>query len=451
MLEFLLVLIYSTSLITILFLLFILIKRSEFGILVFFNEIMFLVIGICIYPIFIYFDLVITNETSQYFLNINNTPSLAVALHILLYCLSAFLGYTASLKNKSVGLNFFHTIATYINPSKLFYRLILFGLVIYFIFFQLVGFDTALINASAARSGFLDGFGENQKYLFLKTLAKISLYSVIFLPWILLKKKTKTDYIFIVLYIILLLFTYFNNFGRGMWLEQLIIPFFIIARYKLSPKNFIKLIPLIFLAYIILIYGKTFGHSVSAYFQGETIYKVSTYQADHGFFSTIFNNVSFAWYSIQAGITNFFTNGPYIPKDIVYSIWGFIPVKVLESIGLKDLYYGYVDSGLACVNTRYFSMSDCTIPPLLPGYSAYFFPFIGAIFFGFIKFYLIGILEKMWLHAKKTNYFLICIPYFFYEALSSILNLIPTHTSLIFFTLFLFFTYIGIIKLLRNI
>lgn len=416
-----------------------LLYKSEYGILVFFTEFFTFIIPICIYPLFFYLDIFDISQNTRNLIQQYGRPGIIEAFHVLLYVLAAFTGYQISAKQLPSINNRFHRLSKYIKSDKLFYRLILFGLITYAFFYLLVGVENVFLHASAARSGFVDNYGENQKYLFLVTLAKVSLYAVCFLPWIFYKQKTANDKLFLFLYFVLLVATYFANYGRGMWLAQLIIPLIVYARLKTSFSQFLKLVPVFLFGYLVLIYGKSFGNAVSLYFQGESVSSVSTYSQGDSVLETFFNNSSYAWFSIRAGVVNFFSSGPLLPKDVIFSTWGFVPTNIMESLGLGFLNYSDIPNSerLPCINSEFFLVDKCTVPPATVGYSAYLMPFVGAILIGFVKYYLIGVFEKMWLLAKRSNYYLTCIPYFLLSLTLTFFSMIPTHISVAFFTMYI--------------
>lgn len=430
---------YIFTLIIVLVLFYQLLHKSEYGVLVFSGEFFAFIVPICIYPLFFYFDIFSTTATGQSLIKNYGAPGIFESIHIFLYVFSALIGYQFSSRGNSFLKAAFEKTARHMQPEKLFYNLVIFGLIVYVAFYLLVGVENILLHAKAARAGFVENYGEDQKYLFLKTFAKVSLYAVCFLPWFLYKKRSSKDRFFILLYLLLLIATYFANYGRGMWLGQLIIPIIIYARLNTSFSQFMKLVPVMLFGYMVLIYGKTLGHAISAYVQGETVVAISAYSKGTSFLETIFNNSSYAWFSVRAGFINFFEHGPLIPKDVVFSLWGFIPVNILDALNLKSLYYGSLSSGerLPCVNTEYFMLDNCTIPPQATGYSMYFMPFVGAILLGFFKFYLIGLYEKLWLQAKRQKYYMVAIPYFLYVLTQSFFNMIPSHVSLAAFTVVL--------------
>lgn len=405
-------------------------RRSEFGVLLLLSEFLFFVLGASVYPILLILKFIEPGVLGYAYLQRNQEPGLLMAFHIFLYSVFSLIGYRVGFRRRSGWMiRVATTIQKYFqNPEKIFASLVIFGGGIYLLFASLVGVDVALINAAAARSGYMEGFGDDVKYLFLKTLASISLFAVCFAPWILIEKKSGKRYIYIVGYILLVLFAYLNSISRSLLLISLITPYMVFLRNKMSFRDFIRLIPVFFVGVAILIYGKNFGHYVSGTLQGYDS-EIASSQVGQGFLVTVFQNLEYVWFSVGAGIENFFDSGPLLPLDVFYSFIGFVPSGVLTYFGIGDLYYGNATTRLPCVNAEIFGFYDCTVPPLWIGFSAYTLPVAGAVVFGFWKYYIYGLIERIWILAKNYNYKLTWIPYFLFMITSSFFTLIPNLIS----------------------
>ena len=304
-----------------------------------------------------------------------------------------------------------------------------------------MGLDVALINAAAARSGYMEGFGGDARYLFLKTFANLSLFAVCFVPALLVSKKKFQDWICLAAYGLLVVFAYLNSISRSLLLSSLLAPYLVSLRYKISFNKFIRVLPVFVLGVLILLYGKTFGHYMSGML-GEGRAELEAYSADNGFLMALFQNVEFAWFSVAAGINYFFEFGPLLPDDVIYSIIGFVPSRFLDYIGLGDIYYGTANVRLPCTNSMMFGLSDCTIPPLWLGYSAYVLPLAGAVIFGLVKFYVFGRIERMWILLRNIDYSLTWIPYFWFTVASTLFTLIPSAIPQMTFALVLVAGYV---------
>ena len=429
--------IYLISLFFTLYTFFLMARRSEFGILVIASEFLSIAVGLCIYPIFYQLDWITLGKEGYSFVRHNGEPSIITAFHILLYTASGCVGYLVATKQSYVGGGYlFRSIQGIVkSEDNSFCSLIIFGFVVYSIYFYLVGFHDSLINASAARSGEFDGFGENVQYLFLKTLANVSLYAVCFLPAILYKK---TKRLWVLAYTMLVLIAYLNSISRSLLLNYIFVPFLVYSMVNFGFVAVVRITTILFIGSLVLFYGKPFGHYMSNYLTGNYS-EILSYNTEYGYFNAIFNNFEFAWFSVEAGVKNYYYNGPLIPDDLLYSPIGFIPSRFLEYIGLGEYSYGNATVRLPCVNANTFGFNDCTIPPLMSGYSAYLMPLVGGLIFGFIKFYIYGRLEKMWIFTKKLNYQLTWVPYFLFIISSNYFSLIPgaiAQSSLVIFSVF---------------
>ena len=66
---------------------------------------------------------------------------------------------------------------------------------------------------------------------------------------------------------------------------------------------------------------------------------------------------------------------------------------------------------LACINTDYFQpFGECSVPAYLFGFSVYVLSFVGALVFGFVRFWLYSVIEHSWLKLR-TRPELLWLPY----------------------------------------
>lgn len=418
-------------------------RRSEYGVLLLSSEFIFMWLGLCVYPILYIVGLVMPGVAGESFLDRNGEPGLLTALHVFAYSVCAYIGYHAAISSRRVKKsNFSIRLERALgNPRAVFLTMIVFGIFCYSLFVGLVGLDVALINAFAARSGIMDGFGDDAKYLFLKTLAQVSLYSVCFVPWFLYKKKNLTELFALTIYFLLVLFAYLNSISRSTLLSFLIVPYLVYVRAVFSWGSSLRLLaPLVF-GGVVLIYGKTFGFYMSSLLSGNEA-ELTKYSEDVGVFIALLQNSEFVWYSIGAGVISFLNVGPLMAQDVLYSVIGFIPSRVLEFIGLGDYNYSNADVRLPCVNAEIFGLWDCTIPPLWSGYSAFLIPVGGGMIFGFFKFYIFGRIENMWMNAKAVDYSKTCVPYFYFMIFSGFFSLIPMVIASTVFVILIVFLFV---------
>lgn len=411
-------------------------KRSAFGVLLVTALIWFL-IGACLYPIFDLLGIVARGTEVRDFISRNGEPGFATALHILLASVGMACGYAyrprdgmseravRALTSKMIGGN----------DVFIWRASILLGLGCYLVYFKLVGFDLALINAAAARSGDFDGFGEKDAYLFIKTVAAIGFVATSFLPTALLGKK---GWIFILLYGLLVVMAYSNSISRNLLLYGAIVPILVYMRLKWdvmnrSNKYSSLLIALVLIPFALLVlnYGKVMGHYISAYLSGE-YYSMASEVGEVDILDSILNNFGFQWVSVQAGIDHFQKTGlPFVTQEqFLAAFFGAVPSRVLSFFGADFLYYGTVTTKLACVNSAAFGYVECTVPPLAIGYSAYLLPGAGGFLIGFAWLRVYVAIERLWLSIQTNNWRKLWIPYFLWGSIVNFFTFIPSALAL---------------------
>lgn len=411
-------------------------KRSAFGVLLLSTLVWFL-IGSCLYPIFDLLGVVERGTEVQDFISRNGEPGFATALHILLAAVGMAVGY-AYRPREGLAERATFAVANAMgqgNDKFIWRASILLGIGCYLIYFQLVGFDVALINAAAARSGDFEGFGEKDAYLFIKTVAAIGFVATCFLPVILLGKKGK---LFILLYAALIVMAYSNSISRNLLLYGAIVPLLVYMRLKwdvMSRKNrfssLILMAILIPFALLVLNYGKVMGHYISATLSGD-YYSLTSEVGEVKLLDSILNNFGFQWVSVQAGIDHFQKTGmPFVTQEpFLAAFFGAIPSRVLSAFGADFLYYGTATTKLACVNSAAFGYVECTVPPLTIGYSAYLLPGAGGFLIGFIWLRLYVALERMWMSIQANNLPKLWVPYFLWGFVVNFFTFIPSTLAL---------------------
>ncbi len=410
-------------------------KRSEYGALILVAESPFL-IGLCLYPLLLEGGFVIPGIEGQSYLFLNGAPGWGPAVHILCYPLFAAVGYFIAINLSFKRPNIIGRILTRVaSPATIWHFLVLFGLFIFGIFLLLVGPDVALINAAIARGGDFEGFGDSGKFLFLKTLASLSMYAACFIPYILVKQR---DRLFILLYIVLTIVAYLNFISRSLILYQLILPLLVVMHVRgFGKKNVILLVGAVIpIALLTLFFGKQFGQFVSAFISGSEFIKLTAYQGEVGLWNSALRNFEFMWFSVCAGWLWFVQNGPTVPMDALMAFIGFIPSRVLESLGVGWLYHGNAEVRMACINSVQFGLDECTVPPLITGVSVYIAPIAGAIVAGFLRFFVYGRLERMWLYYKNADYSMTWVPYFLFMSFKGLyIRFLPTSIALASFAI----------------
>lgn len=161
---------------------------------------------------------------------------------------------------------------------------------------------------------------------------------------------------------------------------------------------------------------------------------------------------SHLYYSIDAGVRNFVENGPVIYKDILVSPFGIVPSSILSDLGLSSMSYQFATPAetFSCVNTALLSNdSGCFVPPYFTGVSAYLLPIVGGFFFGFLRFYIYGLISSSWgvleASGKERDIPVILVVFYFAEQL--MLFIPATISMVVFYLLFsIFFIKTKIIK-----
>ena len=195
--------------------------------------------------------------------------------------------------------------------------------------------------------------------------------------------------------------TYLISVSRFALLQGIFLPmgFYIIYKLRggLASKVLAIFIVLIsgVVAFSVFLYGKFILYQIAAYlYYGEPLdLNVGGAQgADIGAFSHLY-------YSINAGIENFFDSGPFVARDIILSIFGVVPGAFFQAIGLEGLSYQLLGSEnvFSCINTQLIAGNEgCFIPPYFTGVSAYFFPIVGGFAFGFCRYATYAAVVKIW-------------------------------------------------------
>lgn len=437
------IVLYVVSFIFLVSIIYAALKKSEFGMIIFFAEFSFC-IGLCLYPILFEANLLTPGSVEQSYISTNGIPGLMTAINIFLYSTTSVLAYFFSSKLPFVKPNtVVHKIAKIAKPTTIWHFLILFGVASYVVYFILVGVNIALINAIYARSGYFDGFGEGKNFLFIKTAANFSLFASLFVPYMLLRRKY--DH-YMIIYILVVAIAYLTSISRSLILNYMIVPLsvaiFSLKQVKLKLFLFGGVVSF---SLLILFFGKSFGSFLSYSLSNYGDLRISVYQGEDGIINAVFRNYSFIWLSVDAGWLSFVKNGSILPKDsLLAAFFGFIPSQWLEKFGLEWLYYGNIEDRVACINTYQFGIDGCTIPPLFTGISVYIFPVAGPIVFGFIKYFIYAKLEKIWIYYKYNDYSKTWVPYFLFSISSNFMSFIPSaiplaSLSIILVTIIIFF------------
>ncbi|PIQ23383.1 hypothetical protein COW64_24440 [bacterium (Candidatus Blackallbacteria) CG18_big_fil_WC_8_21_14_2_50_49_26] len=417
------------------------VRRSPFGWLIISVE-YFYILGLGVYPLLASLGVVSIPETLSGYESINGKLELATFVHIFLYGVGALIGYFfarrfAKKVSKKVVLA---AIANKLNNYTLFYLVSGFSIFISVLYFSFVGLETALLNANASRGGNFLGFVGLEQFLFLKTLARVGVFSMVFIPFIIVDGRRVFSTFLIVTTVAISL--YIETVSRGTILEM--IGVFLILYLSLKRGVGSILLAGIISAFLIFIfiYGKTFVAGLSAYLFLGMDFELVRHGANGDDSAYFFSQFGHLAYSIDAGVRNFFTYGPILPEDILLSPIGVVPSSLFSSVGLDFLSYQLVSptDRLSCINTAYFTdSSECSFPPYFTGYSAYFLPFVGAFLFGFARFWFYSVIENCWLEFKVNPEFLWFPVFLFIVANELMLVISNTISFAVFVSLVLWF------------
>lgn len=411
------------------------VRRSAFGVLLA-SSLVWILIGACLYPLFHLLGAVDTHGEVADFVSRNGAPGLGAALHIFLAAIGMCCGY---MYRRRAGLSdlaarWMTTRLINANDAIVWRCSIFLGVVSYLVYFKLVGFDVALINAAAARSGDYEGFGEKDAFMFIKSVAAIGFVAAAFLPVALFDKNR----IFIVTYALLIGTAYANSISRNLLLYSAIVPVLVYLRLKLDigkrkvhVSTFVVGLAVVPFALLVLNYGKVMGHYIRGYFTGDH-YALLEEVGDVNILYVILENFGFQWASVQAGIDHFTQTGlPLVTGEHALALFfGAVPSRVLNFLGLDFLYYGAVKPSLACINSEAFGYFECNVPPLAIGYSAYVLPGAGGFLMGFIWMRMFASIERLWLALQQINWRKLWIPFFLWGMIVDLFTFIPSTYAL---------------------
>lgn len=378
------------------------IKRSSFGWLIVFFE-YFYILGLGVFPLLLSLGAI---DAPAYSLDYEWRHGEVTAFafsHVALYALGAMFGYfgihplarKASLRVVSFAGN------TRIDNYAWFYGVCGLSLLFSGIYFYAVGPETAIVNASLARGGDFSGLVGFEQYQFLKTLAMIGLFSMVFVPYIVIDGKRATSAFLVVTLVAIPI--YLLTVARVTFFDTLVLfamLHLVLGQSKLG-SAIVNTCVFIFMLFV-LFFGKEFVGVLSIYLFGSG--EFAFVEGNASTITTFFTNFGPLVYSIDAGVRNFLAHGPALSADILLSPLGFLPSFVYPALGLDFLSYQVLEEGsrFSCVNTQYFvGLDECSVPPYLTGTSAYLFPVVGGFVFGFGKFWIYSVLEAAWIRLKN--------------------------------------------------
>ncbi len=330
-------------------------------------------------------------HATQYLLQ-NKAPGLYSGLHLGLFSIGSLLGWHFGLKHSSsrsfvavIGWPLFR-----LDAFRCTLLLLSLSFLSYAALFALVDWDVLLSNARGASR---EVYGEQQSYLFLKSVASVGMYSVCFLPSMLKHgERARLSFVcgLILFYVIL---TFAIGISRNLILWTALVPAVVLIRYSglgLLGRVIGTLSAFCFAAFV-LVYGKSYSQVQRRFVTDGELSSLES-SGGEGALSALLANLEFQWYSIDAGIRNCLDGNPPPLLEFALAISiGFVPAGMLESAGFGDLAYSsHAERGISFINASYFSLGDGTVPPGIVGYSAYLGPWLMGFVVGFLFLFLLS-------------------------------------------------------------
>lgn len=428
-------------------LIFIRVRRSGFSYLLAYSE-WFYIVGLGFGSIFLALGVNSDNKIYEEYILQNGLIGDSTFYHIIFFSFGMFFG---AFIDKMTGIKIDSENSTKfvsdLNGNQVFlYRGFIFlGLSFLVIYMFLVGPVTALTTAAAARGASTEGLEGASGYLFLKNLAQIGGFSIVFFPFLIDQKKFKFDVFIICFYGI---FLYLMTGARAAILDTLIFSMLIwLSRKRLgvAAKTF-WICCFVFFGLLFILYGKGLSDSLFvAGFEGADVVSNEVESIFGKFIEQFIHLV----YSIDAGVKYFFENGVTISKALLLAPLGIFPGWLYSYLDLEALSWQHVDwvDNLVCLNTfSYPAAEPCTMPPYYSGVSAYLGPITFGFIFGFVKFFIYQKISNLW-HRLRFRSEMLWLPILWFILVTRLSALIPNVIGLFsFFALifagFYFFRYL---------
>jgi hypothetical protein len=260
---------------------------------------------------------------------------------------------------------------------------------------------------AALRSGFGIRFGEidlGVDALFQRFLP------VLFITWCFIAYEKFVLKRSGILFFLILTFVFFIwtviLAGRGGVLSPPLIVLF--AAYLYNPYDFnrkkiLRLIPVIILAFLFILYGKTIFFSIPFFIDGGTASFINAWDVfesqrlgSEGFRYTSIKEFGHAYFTLDYLLKNDFSFLYF--RDVYYSVIDLIPEK------LTGLDLGIGES-ISRINTRRFwpDIDSASYPPGFIGFAYNSLGVIGIIIWSSIFGFILGKSEKLYLKYKEYN------------------------------------------------
>jgi hypothetical protein len=419
------------------------VKRSPFGWLIVSVE-YFYVLGLGIFPLLVGLDLIGLPDQLAGYESRNGDVQFGTFLHVGLYAIGGACGYflarrpATKLASKIVSVAIANRIDNYMG----FYFVAAISFAATAFYLALVGVDTALLTASATRGGDFSEMAGLEQYQFLKRLATIGVFAVVFVPFIILDgRRINSSFALLML---IAAAVYLQTVARVTLFDTagVFVILYLALRRRWSWRFLLVVGAIAALLVFTFIYGKTFVAALASYLFQDSRFELVRFGMKDDDLEFFFFHFGHLLYSVDAGLREFAVEGSTIPKDIALAPLGVIPSSAFSAIGLGSLSYQLVPEAdrLACINTSYFSaFGECSVPTYLPGFSAYVAPYLGGLAFGFVRFWVYAVIEQSWLDRRMRAEHL-WFPYLLFLLALNVLLAIPSSIAFtVFVALFLIF------------
>lgn len=372
-------------------------SKSRFSYILVYSE-LFHIVGLGVGSIALAIGEGAQNEIYHSFINANGPIDNLTFVHIIAYSIGMVVGVLAY----RPGLNCVSPIPNLRKSDfvqlKSFWLVVIFGIGVLFVYAYVVGLEVVLTTAGKSRSNQVDELADASEFLFLKNLARVGIFSVVFVPLIVSKINNGKEIFALFFYGILL---YVLTGARAALIDTVFFGFIIyLALGSLSIQKIIYLCIFGFFALLLVLFGKGLGDQVfSSYFEGGA----ASYDGGDATLSAFLEQFVTLIFSIDAGVKNFIENGPFVSKALLLSPLGVMPGWLFSATGMEWLNWQAVapSDNIVCLNTSAFpSALPCTAPPYYPGVAAYIGPVSMGFVFAFFKFYIIAAIAHSWHRAQ---------------------------------------------------
>jgi hypothetical protein len=400
-----------------------------------------ILLGTAIVPIGIQLGFYSSGFHGNQYLLTNLEPGIAPVLHLFCFTIGSVFGWHVGVRSRFSGrvITILSRPLYKVNAFYCALFLLVVSLLSYGLLFALIDWDLLLTNARGSTGA---AYGEQQKYLFLKSFASLGMWSVCFLPSLSKVAGRSKMSLIVAMILVYVILTFAIAISRNLLLWTILVPAIVLLRYSALRLyfKFVATAVVVIFASIVLLYGKSYSQVQRKFISDGEMSAPEKYDSDNLITATI-SNLEFQWYSIDAGICNFVSGNPPPLAELALSITvGYVPSRVLESVSLSGLSYtSYGDSGIAAVNSRFFSLDDGTVPPGIIGFSAYLGPWVMGFLVGFLFLYSLSTVLQFSFVSTSRQASWIC--WFWLLLLTNWFSFIPMACALASFGALVIFGY----------